>query len=165
MGFGPVDSPSSNPSPATPGCHIRPGRQRDSSGQGLAALILAVAVLGGLAAMIPLLTSGTSGHQTADQVLSPQAAGTPQGAATDIRGAAATTCRVDYQAVQTAVQEYAAINGRPPASMAELQTILHGPMASTRFAITIDIAHPGEVEVAAGGHPAQAGPGNCAYAG
>jgi hypothetical protein len=164
MGFGPVNSLCPGQVTATRDGRARVGRKRDSVGQGLAALILAVAVLGGLAALIPLLTSGTSGHH-ADQVLAPQVASRPQGAAADIQAAGATTCRVDYQAVQNAVQEYEAMNGRPPASLAELQTVLQGPIASSRFAITINSGHPGEIDVSAPGHPAEAGSGNCAYAG
>jgi hypothetical protein len=137
-------------------------RQRDSDGQGLAALILAIALLGGLGAAIPLVIGSTSGPRT-DQELPSQRASAPQGAASDIQ-AAATTCEVDYQAAQTAVETYEAINGRPPASMADLQTVLRGPISSTRFSITINRARPGEIDVAAGGRPPQPGSANCAYA-
>jgi hypothetical protein len=137
---------------------------RSSGGQGLAALILAVAVLGGLGAAIPLLVGGASGRQAGQAVPLP-GANTPPGAAADIQGAAAATCLADYQMVQTAVEEYEAVNGRQPASMADLQTVLDGPITSTRFAITINEANPGEIDVAAGGRPPQPGAANCAHAG
>lgn len=49
--------------------------------------------------------------------------------------------------------------------MASLQSLLTNPVTSSRFTITIDPHDPGQVDVAAGAHPAQAGDGNCAYAG
>jgi hypothetical protein len=127
-------------------------------------LILAVAVLGGLAAAISFLMAGSSTHQS-NQGLPLPAANTPRGAAADIQGAAIATCRVDYQEVQTAVDAYEAMNGRPPASLAQLGTILQDPLSSSRFTITINEAHPGQIEVAAAGHPPEPGPANCAYAG
>jgi hypothetical protein len=107
---------------------------------------------------------GSRGHQS-DQNLPVQGSNTPQKAIADFQGAAAATCQVGYQTAQTAVEEYRAVNGRPPGSMAELQTVLRGPIASTRFTITIDMVHPGQIDVAAGGHAPQPGPANCAYAG
>ncbi len=71
----------------------------------------------------------------------------------------------ECQAVAAAVEDYQALNKTPPANMAVLQTLLPDPLTSSGFTITIDPHHPGQVDVAAGAHPAQAGDGNCAYAG
>ncbi len=130
-----------------------------------------MAVLAGLGASIPFLVGGSAGHQSG-QDLPIEGASTPQGAAADLQAgapadlsaAAAATCEADYQAVQAAVQEYQAVNGRPPGSMAQLQSVLQGPVASSRFTIVIDRAH-GQIDVALGGHPPRQGPANCAYAG
>jgi hypothetical protein len=83
---------------------------------------------------------------------------------TDIQAAAASTCRADYGAVVTAASYYEVLNGKPPTNMAELTTVIKDPFTSTRFAIIINPAHPGQVEVAAGGHAAAPGDSNCAFA-
>jgi hypothetical protein len=88
----------------------------------------------------------------------------PSRAAADIQNAAASTCQADYAAVSAAVSYYQTLNGTPPTSMDGLRSFLKDPVTSTRFTITIDPTHPGVVEVAAGGRPAEPGNGNCLYA-
>ncbi len=140
-------------------------RRSSDAGRSLVALLVALALLGGLATTALVSQpngSKNQGHQTSATTA---VNASPSNAATDIRAAAAVTCRADYEAVDTAVSEYAAVNGKWPTDMKQVAAMTREPITSTRFEITINPAKPGQVEVAAGGHPALPGDDNCAYAG
>ena len=137
---------------------------RPSSGFGAVGLLAAIAVLAGVAALTLGLShgssSGTHGHGAGAPV---GTLGTSPGAAAgDISAAARATCQTDYQAVQQAADAYAAEHGHPPASVSDLSGILRDPVTSPYF--TISIGPTGQVDVAAAGHVAASGAGNCAFA-
>jgi hypothetical protein len=128
-------------------------------------LLIALALLGGLGAAA-LVSQASNGSSPAGQHITPTTINaSPTKGATDIQIAAVITCRSNYGAVVSAVSYYEALNGKPPAEMAQLAPIIRQSLSSSRFTITIDRAHPGQVEVAAGGHGAAPGDGNCDYAG
>jgi hypothetical protein len=134
-------------------------------GYGFVGLLLTVLLLGGLAAVVMVAMGGSSrDHNLAISPIQAPSAG-QGGAASDIAAAASVACRADYQAVSNAASYYQAMNGKAPATMASLGSFLKDPVTSSRFAITINPARPGQVEVAAGGYSAAPGDGNCAYAG
>jgi hypothetical protein len=134
-------------------------------GAGLIGLIVAVAILGGLAAAVLVSRGSDTGARLGGALKPTQTpSASPGAAAPDIAAAANATCRADYQAVNTGVSYYQALNGHAPADIAALGSLLKDPVASPRFTITINPQHPGQVEVATPGHPASPGDGNCAYA-
>jgi hypothetical protein len=127
--------------------------------------LVALVILGGLGAAA-LVSQTSGGSAPASQPTAPTIINaSPSKAATDIQVAAVITCRSDYGAVVAAVSYYEALNGKPPADMAQLKPIIRQSINSTRFSIRINPAKPGQVEVAAGGHEATPGDGNCGYAG
>jgi hypothetical protein len=134
-------------------------------GRSLVGLLIALALLGGLGAAA-LVSQASNGSSQSRQPTAPTTINaSPSKAATDIQVAAVMTCRSNYGAVVAAVSYYEALNGKPPAEMAQLAPIIRQSVSSTHFSITINRAQPGQVEVAAGGHQAAPGDGNCAYAG
>jgi hypothetical protein len=133
-------------------------------GRSLVGLVIVLGLLGVLGAAALISQTGSSKGQQPGQSPASTINASPRRAATDIQAAAAATCRADYGAVVSAASYYEVLNGKPPTTVAELTTVIKEPVSSTRFAITINPAHPGQVEVAAGGHAAAPGDGNCAYA-
>ena len=134
-------------------------------GHSLVGLLIALALLAGLAATVLVSQTGgvkDTGHESG---AASTVNASPGNAAADIQAAAAVTCRADYEAVVTAVSEYAALNNRPPIDMAQVAPMMRQPIGSTRYVIGINPVEPGLVEVAAGGRLAAPGDGNCAYAG
>jgi len=155
-----------------------PDRSRPEGGQSLVALVVVLAVLGGMAAIV-VSKVGTSNGVNPEQLPALNLPGSLPASTTataskpssngvastsDITAAAAVACRTDYEAVAQAASEYQALYGQRPASMAELQSFLKDPLTSAYFTITIDPHVPGSIEVATPGHPAQAGDSNCEYA-
>jgi hypothetical protein len=138
--------------------------RRGEHGRSLVGLLIALVLLGGLAT-IALVSEASGAKNQGQSSASSTIDDSPGNAAADIQGAAAVTCRTDYGAVVGAVSYYAAVNGKPPTDLALLAPMLTEPITSTGFVISINPAKPGQVEVAAGGRPAAAGDGNCAYAG
>ena len=137
-----------------------------SQGAGLVGLVLAGVILGAMAALALSLLGSGGGHDNSVALSPTQTlSAAPSGAAADLAGTAAATCRADYQAVATALADYQALNGKPAMSMAALQSFFKEPVTSTRFIITLDPHHAGQIDVTAGQHSAQAGDRNCAYAG
>jgi hypothetical protein len=138
--------------------------RRDDCGRSLIGLLVALALLGGLAAVV-LLSQASGAKDQGNQSTGTTINASPNKAAVDIQAAAGVTCRTDYKAVVTAVSEYAALNGKQPTAIGQVAPMMRQPITSTRFVISINPARPGQVEVAAGGHPAASGNCNCAYAG
>ena len=134
-------------------------------GHSLVGLLIALALLGGLAATALVFQASGAKEQGRQSAATSTVNSSPGNAAADIQAAAAVTCRADYEAMVTAVSEYAALNGKQPVDMAQVAPTMRQPISSTRFSITINPTKPGEVEVAAGGHPSVPDEGNCAYAG
>jgi hypothetical protein len=132
-------------------------------GRSLLGPLLSVAILGVAAAIAVSTTGSGGGHGTGLRGPTATFPASPGAAAPDV--AAAATCRANYQAVETAAAQYQALHGTQPISMAALQSMFKDPVVSTRFAITIDSHHPGQIDVAANGHASLPGNGNCAYAG
>ena len=87
----------------------------------------------------------------------------PGAAAGDISAAAVAACRASYETVSTAADYYSTLYGHPPASMTALASMLKNPVTGRGFTLSISAA--GKIEIAAPGHPATPGDGNCAYAG
>jgi hypothetical protein len=129
------------------------GGNRPQSGSSAIGLLAVVAVL---AVIVGVVLAATGGDHK-----SPGAS--PRSASSDIAGAARVTCRTDYQAVRQAVDAYTAQHGQAPASMSDLAGLLRDPVTSAYF--TISIGPGGQVEVAAPGHTASPGDGNCDYSG
>lgn len=142
--------------------------RRDSGGKergaSLIGLLLVVVILGGLAAVAIVATNsetslpsvGTKGASTT--TLAPGSSG----AASDISAAASTACRANYEALNSALQAYEAINGHAPSSIAALQSELKDPVSSRYY--TFGLNAQGQVTVATKGHPAGPGDANCAFA-
>jgi hypothetical protein len=144
------------------------GRLKDDHGVSLLGLIVALAIVGALAAAIPLLTTGSGGPSgnTDNPAVTLLPGGHPTSgkvaaAGSDISAAEVTACRTTYEAVETAVGAYQAETGRPPTSVSQLKTFIRDPLSSPSFTITIDPRRPGQVQVATRGHPAADGEGNC----
>jgi hypothetical protein len=142
-----------------------PNPAPSSSGHGLIGLLIATLVLGVLAVVVigGEGAVGSGNHRRTSQTFISAAA--PGNAAANLQASAAAACRTDYQAVTSAVSYYEVLNGRPPDNMTALRSVLRDPVSSSRFSITIDPARPGQVDVAAGDHPAAPGDGNCTFAG
>jgi hypothetical protein len=138
--------------------------QRGEAGRGLIGLVVAMGLLGVVAAVVLVAQSGGS-HDL--QGLSPSSTinGSPANAAGDIHLAAEADCRYAYAGVTAAVADYEVVNGRPPTDMAALRPMLRGPINSSRFVISLNPTRLGQVEVAAPGHPATPGDAACTYAG
>jgi hypothetical protein len=155
------------PNPSGPnGPH--PVRSRRESGVGLIGLLISLALIGALAATIPLLADRTSGLASTPGLTTP-AAGQPAGgsagvAGGDVAAAEAAACETNFQAAEAAVSFYEAQTGSPPTATAEVQALLRDPLSSAFFTITIDPTKPGHLEVATRGHPAADGDSNCTAA-
>jgi hypothetical protein len=151
------------PRTATPTAPL-PRAARPPQGLGLVGLVIILAVLGGMAAVAVLMSSSGRHHDAVGVSPTQKLSAAPGAADPDISAAAVATCRADYHAVVAAATDFQAIHGMQPATMTALQSMFKDPVTSTRFAITIDPRHPGQAEVAAGGHAAAPGDGNCTYA-
>ena len=141
----------------------RKSTNHSDSGRGFIGLLVVMCILGGLAAVVLSSQGGTNGHRNSSSTSVVNAS--PANAAANISSAAVTACRANYQAVTAAVSEFEVLNGRPPKAMSDLSSMLKDQPSSAYFTITVDSAHPGQVDVATQGHPAAPGDGNCAYAG
>jgi hypothetical protein len=154
-----------------------PDRTRPDHGVSLVALVVVVAVLGGMAAIVvsklgassglnpeqlPSVTLPVSHTPATTSGKKPIASGSA--GISDISAAVAAACRADYEAATEAAAEYDALNGRAPATLAQLESFLKDPLTSASFTISVDPQIPGQLEVAAPGHPAEPGSANCAYA-
>jgi len=143
---------------------------RSDTGRSLIGLALVLAILGGMAVFVVSKMGGSSGLNpeelpsvTLPHATSPASGDSPLGGY--VNAAAGAACRSDYQAVTQAAATYAALHGRPPATMAAIESFFTSPITSPYFSISIDSGKPGTVEVATAGHPAVLGDTNCAYAG
>jgi hypothetical protein len=127
-------------------------------------VLVVIVILGVIAAVVFANQAGSRPTPQAPSA-TPTIGTSSRAAAGDMEAAADVSCKANYQAVTQAVSYYQALHGAPPVDIAEIQSLLKDPVSNGRFAISIDPHHPGTVEVAAGGHPAQSGDGNCSYAG
>jgi hypothetical protein len=134
------------------------------TGRGLIGLVVAMAILGGIVAAV-LFTQTDPGPSSKSKSGQTTIDASPRRGASDIQGAAVTACRANYEAAAAAASYYQTLYGKPPAGISDLRSIPRDSVSSSRFTISIDPGHPGQVEVAAGGHPAVQGDTNCAYAG
>jgi hypothetical protein len=133
--------------------------QRGASLLGLVVVLFALGIAG-VAVVVSLDRNTTSSHITL-----PTAPGQSQSAgasASPIQAAAAVSCRSNYQAVESALQEYEALNGHPPATLADLRGMLKDPPSSPDYMISI---RNGTVDVSTTGHPATPGMANCSFVG
>jgi hypothetical protein len=137
---------------------------RPDSGASAVALLVVLLVLGGVAALVFALQPGSNsdrGGSHANTTIN----GSPAKASSDIAQAAEAACQANFQTVQTAVSEYEALHGQAPTSMTALASMVHNPVSTYFYAITIDPHHPGQIEVATPGHAASPGEAGCAHAG
>lgn len=149
-------------SPAT-----RPAASRAltrDAGASAVALLAVLLVLGGIAGAVLALQPNHNSGRGAGRT-QPTVNASPSHASGDISQASQEACQANYQTLQTAVSEYEAVNGRPPASMNALTSMIHSPVSTYFYAITIDPDHPGQIDVATRGHPASPGEAGCRYAG
>lgn len=123
-------------------------------------------VLAGMgAAALTISQGGSGGGHRGPLEASPgtTVSASPAAAAGDIAAAAAAACRAGYVTLDQALSYYQAVNGHPPASMADLARMVRGMEDSTGY--TFVLGADGRLEVATAGHPASPGDANCAYAG
>jgi hypothetical protein len=142
----------------------QPEAASPAAGRGLIGLVLVLGILGALGAVV-LVMGGSGGRDLPTGTALPTLKSPSHSGAAILSDAANVVCKADYAAVSAAVSDYETLNGKPPASMAALGSILKDPGSSSRFSIIINPNSPGQVEVAAGGHPAQPGDRACAFAG
>ena len=135
-------------------------------GTGLIGLLFVLLVLGvaGAAALISL-NGGTTGSGSIPHVPSITTPSGQFGVASDISAAAIAACQANYSAASQTITLYQAEHGQLPTTNAEVQSYLKDPLSTKRFSISIDGAHPGQLQVSVPGHPVSDGPSNCAFAG
>jgi type II secretory pathway pseudopilin PulG len=140
-------------------------------GAGLIGLLVALVVLGGLAAAAVMSLQGTTASRTDLDGQSaaplPRAAGpgpAPTAGNNILSVSAQETCRANFAAAQAAVGVYEAEQGEPPTTISQVQALVRDPLSTDRFTITIDPLHAGELQVATPGHPAKDGDSNCDFA-
>jgi hypothetical protein len=135
----------------------------------LLGLLLTLAIVGALAAAIPLLTDRSSGNP-GPILVNPAGggrslSGNADAAGRDLTAVAVSACRTNFQAAEAAVSAYEAETGSLPSSISEVQTFIRDPLSSVFFQITIDPLRPGRLQVATRGRAAADGEANCATAG
>jgi hypothetical protein len=132
-------------------------------GYGLVGLLMALLLLGGLAAVVvtALPDSGTNSRHGTTSSLPGLVTQHPEA---QISAAAQAACQANYAALEEAVAVYQAQHGALPSSVAKVQSYFRGSLSTPEFTLTIDPSHPGQVEVRTNGHPASDGDGNCRYA-
>lgn len=134
-----------------------------NNGASLISLLVVLALLGGLATIVVMAQSSTSGPRQSIHIPQlPSAGVAPANAGPDISAATVDACKANYQAASQAVAAYEALNGHPPPNVSAIQAMLKDPLNGVGFQITIDPS--GRPEVATAGHPAAAGDSNCSYA-
>jgi len=145
---------------------------QDDHGVSLLGLIVTLAIIGSLAAAIPLLARGSSGSDgiPGTSSITPEAighstSGSVAAAGNDISAAEATACRTTYEAVEAAVGVYQAETGILPTSTAQLRGLIPDPLRSPFFTVTIDPRRPGQLQVATPDHAAADGDINCTAVG
>ncbi len=132
-------------------------------GYGLVAVLVTVVVLGGLAAaVVTSLPGGGSGTGRSGPGTTGLAAAPPPA---QFNAAAQQACVANYQALESAVSEYQVETGSLPTSVAQLSSSLRGNPSTGQFTLTIDQAHPGQIQVQTPGRGPTDGDGNCRYAG
>lgn len=140
-------------------------------GATLLGVLISLAMIGVLAAAIPLLTSGdgTTSSETPSTLLpaneGPSGNAVPNGASGAINASTIVACRNTFQAAEAAIEEWQVEHGSPPTSTSELQRALRDPLSSTGYTIEVDPWHLGVLGVLTRTHPFTDGPGNCAFAG
>jgi hypothetical protein len=148
---------------ATPTARTPDQAATSELGLGLIGVLVGLVILAGMAAAVLASQGGAGGdHQTHSTQTTIDAS--PAKGAADISAAAQATCRTDYSAAAEAASEFQTLNGRPPASLAELEPFFKDPLTSSAFTITVSSDVAGQLEVETPGHPAQPGDANCAYA-
>jgi hypothetical protein len=140
-------------------------RAEGSSGFGLLGIILTVLALCGLAA-VAIAAANTDTKTVSDSISGLPSLTLPNrvGGSNIVGAAAEIACRTEYATVEQAVSVYQEIDGKPPSSLTQIAQILKDPLTSSHFTISIDLRHPGQVDVATTGHPARGGDSNCSYA-
>jgi type II secretory pathway pseudopilin PulG len=136
---------------------------QDDRGYGLVGVLVALLILGGLAAvaLTSLPDNGRTSRRNANNSISRVANQPPQA---QISAAAQQACLADYAAIEQAASAYQIEHGSTPTNMAELQTYLRQPVSASEFTFSIDPARPGQIQVQTKGHPASDGNANCRYA-
>jgi type II secretory pathway pseudopilin PulG len=134
-----------------------------AEGYGLAGLLVALLVLGGLAAVVLVaLPDWGTGRTSGSKGPIPSIANQP--AQAQIAAAAQQACFANYDALQQAISVYQVEHGSLPTSTAEVQANFRGSLSTPEFNLGIDPARPGQIQVQTNGHPASDGNGNCRYA-
>lgn len=137
------------------------GRKSGASAVGLLVTLL---VLGGIAGAVLALQPGTKTNPGVAKTPTTINA-SPAKAGSDIALGASAACQTDFDSVQTAVGEYEALHGRPPTNMTALAGMIHNPVSTYFYAITIDPHHPGRIDVSTPGHAETPGDAACRFAG
>ena len=147
---------------------------RQDHGASLVGLVVVVVTIGVLAAAVLIsVQNGSSGPGSMPSLPTSRAPGAGYSSPTSasphslsqISVAEIAACRTSYSAAERAVQAYRALHGQLPTSTAEIQSYLRDSLSTSRFAITIDPARPGHLQVSTAGRSASGGPGNCDSAG
>lgn len=138
-------------------------RAASDAGASLISLLIALALLGGLAGVVLTAQLGTSASKPTSQIPHlPSVGPAPANAGPDIKASAIEACKANYQAANEAEATYEAVNGHPPPNINAIQPMLKDPVNGVGFQITLD--QSGRVLVATAGHPASVGDANCTYA-
>ena len=128
-------------------------------------LFVGIALLGALTILVLALEHDRSRDQARSQLphtASQDIGAVPRAARADTNAASIELCRSSGAAVQEAVSQYEALNGRTPTSMSDLGGVLTTPVRNSRF--TILIGPSAEVFVSTPTRPPAPGVANCAYA-
>jgi hypothetical protein len=138
------------------------GGRRDDGASAIA-LLLSLLILGAMAAIVLVATNRLSQDgATTSLSIAPGTTVKATPSADLLDAAARAACIASYEAVSAARDLYTAVNGHPPASISDLQSMLRDPLSTRGYTITI--ASGGHIAVATPGHPARAGSENCAFA-
>jgi hypothetical protein len=146
----------------------RPARPNEV-GVSLVGLLVTLAIVGAMAAAIPLLERGSNPNAVSPGVSISTgrhpASGAVAAASNDISAAEVAACRATYEAAETAVSAYQVQTGSLPTSVSQLKAFIRDSLSSASFTITIDPLRPGQLQVATREHVAADGDANCAALG
>jgi hypothetical protein len=141
-------------------------RARSDDGVGLLGLVVSLLILAaGLLVPLVLMGDGAGGTGAgAGSALSPSGgSGSLSGLAGDAQAAQVAVCQADYQQAETSAEASRIASGASGAVTGSGVTLPTAGGTITGAGFTITVSPGGQVEVAAPGHPATPGAGNCAY--
>jgi 2-methylcitrate dehydratase PrpD len=150
---------------------LLPARQArpNEVGVSLVGLLVTLAIVGAMAAAIPLLARGSTPNAASPGVSISTGRGPASGAVAaagnDISAAEVAACRASYEAAEAAVSAYQAQTGSLPTSISQLKAFIRDSLSSPFFNITIDPLRPGQLQVTTRDHVAADGDANCSALG